>query len=126
MRAAAAAQGGAQVQVEEGAKASNFDLHEPEIELARCQRYYWQDAAMSFYVDGTAGSPSPNQGNAVGTLFFPTTMRAAPTMTTGYVATTASATSGQIGTRTAQVTLTVGDIVSSDAQITGFKADAEL
>ena len=115
-----------QVQVEEGAKASNFDLHEPEIELARCQRYYWQDAAMSFYVDGTAGSPSPNQGNAVGTLFFPTTMRAAPTMTTGYVATTASATSGQIGTRTAQVTLTVGDIVSSDAQITGFKADAEL
>ena len=115
----------AKVQLEEGEKDTPFDLHEPEIELARCQRYYWQDGDLSLFVDGTGGPPSTNQGNAVDTIFFPTTMRTAPTMTLGYTTTVGSPQASPIGTRSATISLTTAP-GTPDAQIRGFKADAEL
>jgi len=68
------------VQLEVGDTATPFEHRSYGDELARCQRYYWKttDGELSIHMQR-----SYNNYNAYyGAMYFPTTMRAAPTFTT--------------------------------------------
>ena len=64
------------VQLEVGSSATGYEYRQYTTELALCQRYYFlsSNGFMSAYWNGTGSYPS-NQ------VFFPTSMRAAPTVT---------------------------------------------
>ena len=64
------------VQLEVGSSATGFEYRQYTTELSLCQRYYFlsSNGFMSAYWNGTGSYPS-NQ------VFFPTSMRAAPTVT---------------------------------------------
>ena len=67
----------AEVQMEVGSLATNFQRRHPATELALCQRYY-TDCGV-FFVQGYGyGVGSDGTGSA---MMFPTTMRITPTMT---------------------------------------------
>ena len=113
-----------QVQVEHGQQATTFQTPNVESDLESCQRYYWRDLDMAGNVEIIAGSDST--GFAV---YFPTTMRANPTMQLGLVSQSHAQGSDKgffsnnsIGKRSAYV----GSVAGSDNFIKGFDADAEL
>jgi len=68
------------VQMEIGTTATDFEHRTYAEELAKCQRYYTQQATMNY------GYPSPSTGGyaARQIYLFPVTMRAAPTVTATY------------------------------------------
>ena len=112
----------AQVQLEIGNDVSPFEKRHPQVELAMCQRYYWNDADMRFYIDGQHYSH-----NHVGTAFYPVTMRIIPTFTQGTVAIgNSNLLNPLVGRNSAALQLQSTGAGASDFQIIGFKADAEL
>jgi hypothetical protein len=69
----------AQIQVEIGNRATAFEHRLPSIELAACQRYYWQTTIrgrnnLNFFIPNFNGSSYVNRGK----MMFPVTMRATP------------------------------------------------
>jgi hypothetical protein len=68
------------VQLEAGTAASDFEFLPVDVNLARCQRYYY------LHVDGASSNKRVFSGGAYnstlldGTVFFPTTMRANPSI----------------------------------------------
>ena len=88
----------AQVQVEQGARATEFEIRSPGEELELSERFYWKDEDMAV--------------SSAQTIFYPQSMRATPTITI----TSGSGTVSSSGIRSA--------VISNSA--TGFEADAEL
>ena len=90
------------VQLEAGSVATPFERRDYGTELARCQRYYYQDAGVG--VDSYAVSTSI----AAGTYYLPVTMRVAPAISqTGSVLQSGG---------TAQTTFTTNPAPYSDAK----------
>ena len=109
----------AQVQLEEGSRATPFEHLSVGEELPLLQRYYWRDVDLS-QNDGT-------NSNDRNTLFFPVTMRKVPLTTNvraGLTTLTGSGTPtiATIGKRS----LTWNNGGSQDQQATGWDVDAEL
>ena len=109
----------AQVQFEEGSRATPFEHLSVAEELPLLQRYYWRDVNLSQNDGG--GSTDRN------TLFFPVTMRKVPLTTNVRVGLTTLTGSGTptietIGKRS----LTWTSTGASDQQATGWDVDAEL
>lgn len=65
------------VQLESGSSATAFEYRPYGQELSLCQRYFWKSTTIYVTVDGGASYAS--------NISFPTTMRAAPTITTSSV-----------------------------------------
>ena len=63
------------VQVEAGTSASDFEHIPVDVNLARCQRYFWRSYADTFYMR------SANSGQRHAKVTFPVTMRTTPTTT---------------------------------------------
>ena len=100
------------IQLEVGDAASDFEFMPYDMELARCQRYYY-----------TGGSGSNKHGGLysgslyIGQVYFPTTMRASPTVTV-------------VGGTGAAGTASISDFsftkTGDGNYITNWKVDAEL
>ena len=88
----------AQVQVEQGARATEFEVRSPGEELQLAERYYWNDQDMAIL--------------SAQTIYYPQTMRSQPSITITF----GSGTVSSSGIRSA--------VISNSA--TGFEADAEL
>ena len=72
------------VQLEAGTTASDFEFLPADVNLARCQRYYYEHAKGA---DKNIGNTAYYTSIYIMTVvFFPTTMRAAPTMINAIVA----------------------------------------
>ncbi len=67
------------IQLEVGEGASDFEFLPYDVQLARCQRYYWQGKELGL---GYAFAYAANSGNYIFTdlMRFPVTMRTTPTM----------------------------------------------
>ena len=108
----------AQVQLEEGSRATPFEHLSVAEELPLLQRYYWRDDNLS----QNDGAPADRN-----TLFFPVTMRKVPLTTdvrVGLITLTGSGTPAieTIGKRS----LTWASTGTTDQQATGWDVDAEL
>lgn len=64
------------VQLEEGAEATPFEIRPIAFELAQCQRYYLNMEALVIAIGGTAGTGQPVTQS---TYYFPVEMRVQPT-----------------------------------------------
>jgi len=111
----------AQVQFEEGSRATPFEHLSVGEELPLLQRYYWRDVDLSQNDGG--GSTDRN------TLFFPVTMRKVPLTTSVRAGLTTLTGSGTptietIGKRS--LTWANGTPSGADQQATGWDVDAEL
>jgi len=104
----------AQVQVEEGTVATPFEHRPYGVELALCQRYYWQ--AVSSYFGAAYGS-----GNSVGLIPFPVEMRATPSITRTF---TGGGSGSDLGLDKHHYVFYVSGDVS--VQVINFKSSAEL
>ena len=96
------------VQVEVGSVASNFEFLPFDVNLARCQRYYWRSYADTFYFKPA----KDNQRHAK--MTFPVTMRATPTAT--YFPTNADL---EAGTNSAKAAKDVGSTTVSTSNVGG-------
>jgi hypothetical protein len=90
------------VQLEKGSTATSFDYRPYTTELQLCQRYYyqtWGSGSFSNNGPGYVGQvlPASNNSSSYGSSSFPTSMRAAPTITT-YDSTGSSGNVSQPGT----------------------------
>ena len=110
----------AQVQMEIGDDSSPFEKRHPAVELGVCQRYYFRDDDLRFYVDATQNHGMNDQG----TVIFPTTMRTTPSVsivTENIALQTALACPSGVSLTVAQST-----IGEEDTSMVGLIADAEL
>jgi len=64
----------ANVQVEKGSVATDFEHRSYGEELALCQRYYWKDTHNGMVLTATAAN------RVIGCIYFPVTMRTTPTI----------------------------------------------
>ena len=125
------------VQLEAGTSATDFEFLPIDVDLARCQRYYHQVPTLSGGL-GAIFFLAYNTNEAPGGTTFPTTMRAAPTVTTFDVSGNSGAihkfgspdvsgvTAGAIATTGfLQVNKTSG-FTAGATYIGTYKADAEL
>ena len=111
----------AQVQFEEGSRATPFEHLSVAEELPLLQRYYWRDVDLS---QNDGGSSTDRN-----TLFFPVTMRKVPLTTSVRAGLTTLTGSGTptietIGKRS--LTWANGTPGGADQQATGWDVDAEL
>tara|TARA_R110000868_G_scaffold336705_1_gene597625 strand:- start:108 stop:1130 length:1023 start_codon:yes stop_codon:yes gene_type:complete len=107
------------LQMELGSQATPFEHRSFGEELALCQRYFIEDATVyRAYVNAPADT-----GSRGCNFYFPTTMRAAPSMTAAV-----DAGSATFSSRTTNgVGITVGGSVSGNTTFTsGYTADSEL
>ena len=107
------------LQMELGSQATPFEHRSFGEELALCQRYFIEDATVyRAYVKAPADT-----GSRGCNFYFPTTMRAAPSMTAAV-----DAGSATFSSRTTNgVGITVGGSVSGNTTFTsGYTADSEL
>jgi hypothetical protein len=135
----------AQVQVERGSNATQFEYRPLQMELALCQRYYWRQTSVV-----SSNFPRFGQGVASGgaldavIIHLPVTMRAAPTFTLSnnlgvYDGTSTSTVTGAVTVNNSQpnmlaanlamnFTPTSGKVVQIYSTTTGqfMAADAEL
>ena len=68
------------LQIETGDVATPFEYESFETNLARCQRYYYKPASAN-NVMGRLNSPAGNLNDFTGSINYPVTMRATPTIT---------------------------------------------
>jgi hypothetical protein len=135
----------AQVQVERGSNATQFEYRPLQMELALCQRYYWRQTSVV-----SSNFPRFGQGVASGgaldavIIHLPVTMRAAPTFTLSnnlgvYDGTSTSTVTGAVTVNNSQpnilsanlamnYSVTSGKVVQIYSTTTGqfMAADAEL
>jgi hypothetical protein len=107
------------IQLEVGSQATPFEHRSFGEELKLCQRYYIKDTTeYKVFTDHATDS-----GSRAANFFFPTTMRAQPSMTANPNAgsvTYSSRTTGGVG-------YTVGGSVNNSTKLNdGYVADAEL
>ena len=67
------------IQLEAGTTASDFEFLPVDVNLRRCQRYYWKYLSDHWCVHYNDDAVSPSNKRAI--IMFPTTMRAAPSVT---------------------------------------------
>jgi hypothetical protein len=125
------------VQLEAGDQASGFEFMPIDVNLGRCQRYYHQVPTLSGGL-GAIFFLAYNTNEAPGGTTFPTTMRAAPTVTTYDVAGNSGAihkfgspdvsgvTTGAIATTGFLQVNKSGGFTAGATYIGTYKADAEL
>jgi len=114
------------VQLEAGTTASDFEFLPYDVNLARCQRYYYSFTSTglsdNFYFKSPYVRSAPNTSASVG-YFFKTSMRANPSMS-GVIS------SGSINRFTANTEVAVAQIGSSSTataySLSSYEADAEL
>ena len=114
------------VQLEEGSTPTSFEYRQHGTELALCQRYYYQYSSTGLgdnvYFKSPYVSSFPNSSASLA-MYFPTTMRAAPTMS-------GTLNSGSINRQTSMTDHAVFQMGSTSGAtayaITSYTATAEL
>jgi hypothetical protein len=107
------------VQLEVGEQATPFEHRSYGEELALCQRYFIEDDTV---YRAYTNAPADN-GSRACNFYFPTIMRAAPSMTAAVDAGTVTFSSRTIN----GIAMTIGGSVSGNTTFTsGYTADAEL
>ena len=114
------------VQLEVGEIATPFEHRPYDMELARCQRYYFKDEPVRIKTYSVSGS-----NNSVSRYNFPTTMRASPTITitTGTTSNLSSASTNQTSISGTSITLiasAAGTVAIGDASDGAIELSAEL
>ena len=107
------------IQMEVGSQATPFEHRSYGEELALCQRYFIEDDTV---YRAYTNAPADN-GSRACNFYFPTIMRAAPSMTAAVDAGTVTFSSRTIN----GIAMTIGGSVSGNTTFTsGYTADAEL
>ena len=110
------------VQLEKGTQATSFEYKQYQQELALCQRYFTNTSIVGF------GGPTNSTYNNIYALTFPTTMRAAPTVTytsTSFAGNVSSITTTNITISSANINFTNNATGSGTGEGT-LNATAEL
>ena len=114
------------VQIERGNVVSDFEFRPYSTELQLCQRYYYQYSSTglsdSVYMKSPYVSSFPNS-SAAAAMYFPTTMRAAPTMS-------ATLNTGSVSRQTSMTDHAVFQMASTSGSqaysVASYTATAEL
>jgi len=110
------------VQLEAGTTASDFEFLPHDVNLLRCQRYYWKYLSDHWCVNYNDDAVSPSNKRAI--IMFPTTMRAAPSVTFSFN-NTGTATGTQFSSVDA-ITLYNNAVAGSAYVNDGSEYDSEL
>jgi hypothetical protein len=113
------------VQLEAGTTASDFEFLPVDVNLQRCQRYYYEPPAINIYQMGI------NSKYIIENLNFPVEMRATPTMTETFSATSAGVADENVSPRDTRgylfyTNFSSGAAATSRNVADDITADAEL